>query len=203
MVQSMSSNLIADALFTKTQQRVLSLIYGNPESTFYTTEIMHYAKMGRGTISRELDRLVSSGLVHVSKQGNQRHYQANSSNPVYNELIGIIRKTFGLADVIRSALLPVTAQINCAFIYGSIAKDQATAESDVDLMVLSPSLAYADIMALLPEAEQAIKRPINPSIYTQDQINKKLTENNAFITRVMQQEKIWVTGSENDIRVVR
>jgi len=196
----MSSSLIADALFTKTQQRVLGLLYSKPEQSFYTTEIIRSAKMGRGTISRELDRLALSGLIKESKQGNQRHYQANPDNPVYNELVGIIRKIFGIADVINNALLPVKEQINWAFIYGSIAKGDANSASDVDLMVVSPSLAYADIMALLPQAEQAINRPINPSIYTQEQIEKKQQQNNAFICRVIQQDKIWLKGSENDIR---
>jgi len=195
----MESIDIADALFTKTQQRVLGLLYGKPDQTFYTTEIMRSAKMGRGTISRELERLVLSGLIRESKQGNQRHYQANSENPVFNELVGIIRKTFGIADVIRTALLPVTEQINWAFVYGSMAKGEATATSDVDIMVVSPSLAYTDIMELLPEAEQTINRPINPSIYTADQIKQKMQENNVFVSRVMQQNKIWIKGSENDI----
>ncbi|VAW63256.1 hypothetical protein MNBD_GAMMA08-678, partial [hydrothermal vent metagenome] len=97
-------------------------------------------------------------------------------------------------------LLPVTGQINWVFIYGSIAKGDATSTSDVDLMVVSPSLAYTDIMALLPEAEQAIKRPINPSIYTAEQIEQKMQQNNSFISRVMQQNKIWIKGSEDDIK---
>ncbi|VAW63585.1 hypothetical protein MNBD_GAMMA09-3 [hydrothermal vent metagenome] len=196
----MESSNIADALFTKTQQRVLGLLYGKPEQTFYTTEIMRSAQMGRGTISRELERLALSGLIRESKQGNQRHYQANPDNPVFNELLGIIRKTFGIVDVIRAALLPVTGQINWAFIYGSIAKGDATSSSDVDLMVISPSLAYTDIMELLPEAEQAIMRPINPSIYTAEQIKQKMQQNNSFISRVMQQNKIWIKGSEDDIK---
>jgi len=195
----MESINIADALFTKTQQRVLGLLYGKPEQTFYTTEIMRSAKMGRGTISRELERLELSGLIKESKQGNQRHYQANPVNPVFDELVSIIRKTFGIADVIRAALMPVTEQIDWAFIYGSIAKGDATSTSDVDLMVASPTLAYTDIMALLPDAEQMIKRPINPSIYTAEQIKQKVQEDNVFISRVMQQNKIWIKGGENDI----
>lgn len=199
----MSSIAIADTLFTKTQQRVLSLLYGKPDKTFYTTEIIRFAGMGRGTITRELDRLVSSGLVSVSQQGNQRHYSANSDNPVYEELTGIIRKTFGIADVIRAALLPVDEQINCCFVYGSIAKGEEMADSDVDLMVISPSLAYADVMALLPEAEQSIKRTINPNIYTFEQMKKKLQEKNAFISRVLDQQKIWIKGNEDDLRTIR
>jgi len=93
---------IGDALFTKTQQRVLGLLYGKPEQSFYTNEIVRLADMGRGTIRRELERLVSAGLLVVSREGNQLHYRANPRNPVYQELLAIVRKTFGVVDVIHA-----------------------------------------------------------------------------------------------------
>jgi DNA-binding transcriptional ArsR family regulator len=100
----MSNTSIGDALFTKTQQRVLGLLYGKPGQSFYTNEIVRRADMGRGTVRRELERLTAAGLVVVRREGNQHHYQANSSCPVYQELLGIVKKTFGVADVIRTAL---------------------------------------------------------------------------------------------------
>ena len=92
---------IGDALFTKTQQKVLGLLFGKPDKSFYTNEIMRWASMGRGTVSRELNRLVSAGLLSTTKRGNQIFYQANVDTPVYAELVGIIKKTFGVADEIR------------------------------------------------------------------------------------------------------
>jgi predicted nucleotidyltransferase/DNA-binding transcriptional ArsR family regulator len=195
----MPSTAIGDALFTKTQQRVLSLLYGKPDKSFYTNEIVRLADMGRGTISRELGRLVSAGLLVVSREGNQRHYRANPDNPVYNELVGIVRKTFGIADVIRAALVPVGDQIDWAFVYGSIAKGEDTSSSDIDLLVATESLAYADVMNVLTGAEQLLDRPINPSIYTIRQIKNKVRDKNAFLSRVMKQPKLWVKGSEDDI----
>ena len=79
---------IGDALFTKTQQKVLGLLFGKPDKSFYTNEIMRWVSMGRGTVSRELDRLVSAGILTSTRAGNQNHYQANMSNPVYHELVG-------------------------------------------------------------------------------------------------------------------
>lgn len=190
---------IGDALFTKTQQRVLGLLYGHPNSSFYTNEIVRRADMGRGTIRRELERLVSAGLLLVSHEGNQHHYRPNPDNPIYHELLGIVRKTFGLSDVIRTALEPVSEQIDLAFIYGSIAKGEETASSDIDLLVVTDTLAYADLMAVFTEAEQALGRPINPSIYTAKQIKNKLKQKNAFLTRVMEQPKIWVKGGEHEL----
>ena len=170
----MNATTIGDAFFAKTQQRVLGLLYGKPGKSFYTNEIVRWADMGRGTIRRELDRLVSAGLLVVTREGNQRHYRANSNNPIYHELLGIVRKTFGIADVISAGLVPVYEQIDLAFIYGSIAKGEDTASSDIDLLVVTDSLAYADLMSVLTDVEQSLGRPINPSIYTVEQIKQKL-----------------------------
>lgn len=87
---------IGDALFTKTQQKVLGLLYGRPDKSFYTNEIVRWANMGRGTICRELARLVTAGILNVSNVGNQHHYQANSHCLIYTELCGITRKMYGL-----------------------------------------------------------------------------------------------------------
>ena len=104
LVFDMQITSIGDALFTKTQQRVLGLLYGKPGKSFYTNEIMRWADMGRGTIQRELERLTAADLLSVTREGNQKHYQANRDNPVYTELLGIVRKTFGLEDVLWQAL---------------------------------------------------------------------------------------------------
>ena len=108
----MNSVSISDALFTKTQQRVLGLLYGNPHRSFYTNEVMRAAAMGRGTVRRELDRLVSAGLLCVSSMGNQRHYQANAESPVYTELLGLVRKTFAVADTLPASLRPLDDRMN-------------------------------------------------------------------------------------------
>lgn len=195
----MSVTSIADALFTKTQQRVLGLLYGKPDRRFYTNEILRWVAMGRGTVTRELAKLASAGIAVVTKEGNQQYYQANPDNPIFDELVGIARKTFGVADVIRDALKPVDEQILDAFIYGSIAKGTATAKSDIDLLVISDSLAYADLMTCLIVAEETLSRSINPSIYEQAQFKRKWKEDNAFISKVMEQPKIWLKGSEDDV----
>lgn len=199
----MYSTSIGDALFTKTQQKVLGLLYGRPDESFYLNEIVRLAGVGKGTIKRELERMQASGIVTVERIGNQNHYQANPDNPIYHELLGIVRKTFGIVDVIKAVLAPVFEQIDLAFIYGSIAKEEDTASSDIDLLVVTESLTYTDLMTVLTNAEQSIGRPINPSIYTVGQIKQKLKQKNAFLTRVMEQPKLWVKGDEDDIKEFR
>ncbi len=157
---------IADALFTKTQQRVLGLLYGKPDQSFYTNEIVRHADMGTGTVRRELDRLTRAGLLRASQTGNQRHYQADPKNPIYQELLGIARKTFGVVDILQAGLQSSLAQIELAFIYGSVAKGEDTAKSDIDLMVIAETLDYADLIEQLMPAEQQLGRPVNLAIYT-------------------------------------
>ncbi|MDH5634085.1 MAG: transcriptional regulator [Gammaproteobacteria bacterium] len=189
---------IGDALFTKTQQRVLSLLYGKPDKSFYTNEIVRWADMGRGTIKRELDRLVSAHLLVMSREGNQLHYQANSDSPIYAELQSIVRKTFGVADVIRDALIPFLGQIELAFVYGSIAKQTDQKSSDIDLMLVGEDLAYGDVMESLAPAEHSLQRPVNPTIYSRTEFESKLNEGRSFLVRVLEQPKLMIKGVIND-----
>jgi predicted nucleotidyltransferase len=193
---------IGDALFTKTQQKIMGLVFQKPDTTFYLNQIVRQAGIGKGTIKRELSKMTAAGLLTVKHIGNQTHYQANSSAPVYNELIAITRKTFGIADVIRQSLEPIKESIEFAFIYGSIAKATDTGSSDIDLMIIGNDLAYADIMNLLIHAETELQRAINPSIYNFSDFNEKLQQGNSFLTRIANQEKIIIMGNDNVIRKI-
>ncbi|MGD2118947.1 MAG: transcriptional regulator [Chromatiales bacterium] len=189
---------IGDALFTKTQQRVLALLYGKPDRSFYTNEILRWAAMGRGTISRELERLANAGLLLVRREGNQRHYQANPDNPVYGELLAIVRKTFGVAEVIRQALEPLAGQIELAFVYGSMAKANDTQASDIDLMLIGRDLQYGEVMDLLLPLEESLQRSIHPTLYDVADFQAKLKAGNSFLVRVMEQPRLMIQGGVDD-----
>lgn len=190
---------IADALFPKVRQRVLAVLFGSPDRSFYANEVIALAQSGTGAVQRELAGLSEAGLLTVSKQGNQKHYQANAAAPVFTELRGLVLKTTGLADVLRAALVPLAAQIEHAFVFGSIAKQTDTAQSDVDLLVVSDSLGYGDLFSALEVASQTLGRTINPALYTLVDFAARLQGDNAFITRVMQQPKIWLMGQETTL----
>jgi predicted nucleotidyltransferase len=190
---------IGNVLFTKTQQKVLGLLYGQPFRSFYLNEIVRLSDMGRGTIKRELERMTACGIVLQKRIGNQNHFQANDSCPVFPELLGIVRKTFGIADVLKTALTPILNDIVLAFIYGSIARYEESSESDIDLLVISDKLAYSEVMEKLIEVESSLGRPVNPTIYNQDQIKQKLKQDNAFVTRIIEQPKIWIKEDQDVI----
>jgi len=190
---------VARALFTKAQQRVLGILYGTPGRSFFVNEIIALAGCGAGAVHRELARLAETELVTVSRIGNQKHYQANASASVFAELRGLILKTSGLADVIAAALVPLASQISAAFVYGSIAKGNDTATSDIDLMVLSDSLTYADIFSAVEGAAEQLGRTINPTVYSREELSKRITQGHSFVERVLEQPKVWLIGGDGDL----
>ena len=187
---------MADALFPKVRQRVLAVLFSNPDRSFYANEVIALAQSGTGAVQRELAALLDAGLLLTTKRGNQKHFQANSAAPVFAELRGLVLKTMGLADVLRAALAPLEAQISTAFVYGSVAKQQDTAHSDIDVLIVSATLGYADVFGALEGATVQLGRKVNPTLYTPEDITKRMAQDNAFVTRILQQPKIWLIGSE-------
>jgi predicted nucleotidyltransferase len=192
---------LADALFSGTQQRVLAWLFGQPERSFYATELIGLASAGSGAVQRELARLAQSGLVTARAVGNQKHYQANPEAPIYAELCGIVQKTVGLGEPLREALAPLAARIRAAFVYGSIAKREDTASSDIDLMLISDDLAYPDLYAALEALSHRLGRTVNPTIYTPQELAKRVKRKEAFATRVLAQSKLWLIGGEDALGV--
>ncbi|WP_411885783.1 transcriptional regulator [Polaromonas sp. YR568] len=196
---TMAATSPANALFPLGRQRVLAVLFGNPGRSFYSNEVIALAQSGTGAVQRELAALSAAGLLTVSKQGNQKHYQANTQSPVFEELRSLVLKTMGLADVLRAALAPLASQIEFAFVYGSVARQQDTAQSDVDVMIVSSSLGYADVYSALENAAATLGRKVNPTLYTRAEIARRIKQDNAFVTRVLQGQKIWLMGAEDDL----
>lgn len=190
---------LGNALFTTTQQRVLGYLFGQPSRSFFANEMISLTGSGSGAVQRELKRLLESGLATVRKIGNQKHYQANPDSPIFAELSGIVQKTFGLAMPLREALTYLDNQIQAAFVYGSVAKQTDTANSDIDILILSDSLSYADVMGALAELEGQLGRQVNPTIYSSKDLSRRLQEGNAFVARMLAQPKIWLKGNEHDL----
>lgn len=191
--------IYADALFTKTQQRVLAVLFGQPERSFYANEIITLAGIGSGSVQRELAKLAAAALVTVKPIGNQKHYQANRDAPIFAELRGIVLKTFGAADVLRDVLQPLWPQIDLAFVFGSLAKGTEHAGSDVDLMVVGTIDSHAELLETLLPARAKLGREVNPTFYTPDEFMQRIREGRSFMTRVLAQPKIFVKGSESDL----
>lgn len=190
---------IADALFSKPQQHLLALFFGRPDEAFHVNQVIRESGLGSASAQRELARLESSGLIISERVGNLRQYRASRASPVFDELSAIVRKTFGVADVLRDALAPADERVKLAFVYGSVAKASDTATSDIDVLIVADDLPYGEVLALSQAAEQQLGRKTSPTVYSVEEFRRRIDEHNHFLTRVLAQPKIFVKGSEDDI----
>ncbi len=189
---------LADALFSSTQQRVLGLLFGQPDRSFFATEIIERLGAGSGAVQRELKKLADSGLVTVSRIGNRKHFQANPASPIFSELCALVRKTIGLLEPLREALEPASGAVELALVYGSVAKGTETAASDIDLLLVSDTLTLEAVYRLLGSAEQSLRRPINPTLFTSEEFKRRLRDGNPFLKRVLAGETLLLKGTLPD-----
>lgn len=192
---------VANALFSKVQQRVLALIFGHPERSFYTSEIVRNVRSGTGAVERELSRLQRSGLVSIERIGNQKHYRANHRSPVFAELQSLVVKTVALTEPLRKVLEPYSDKIKTAFVFGSVAKGADTAHSDIDVMVIGSNLSYTDLYSALQNAENELRRKVSPIFLSPEEWRRKAARKGSFISKMSALPKIFIFGSEQDIQI--
>lgn len=192
-----ASGGLAGALFSPVQQRVLGLLFGQPERRFQSAEIIQLAAGGTGAAHRQLQKLEKVGLVRVTRSGSQKYYQVNPDSPIYPELHGLVVKTVGLVEPLRAALAPFATEIELAFVFGSVAKGTEKAGSDIDLLVVSDTLSYPDLYERLQRAEAVLARPVNPTVFTRAEWKQRRSEQDSFVRRIAEQPKYLVIGSED------
>ena len=192
-----ASQTIADLLFGQTRRSVLTLLYGHADETYYLRQIARLVERSVGAVQREVRQLSDAGLITRNVRGNHVLYQVNAKNPVFNELKSLILKTAGARDVIREGLSPLRDRILSAFIYGSVARQDENANSDVDLMVIG-SAGFGEIVASLQRAQKMLGREVNPTVYTKAEFQEKLRRGNHFLTRVLEEEKLFIIGDERE-----
>jgi predicted nucleotidyltransferase len=191
---SQTKQSLIDALFPTVRKKVLGLLFGNSERSFFFNEIVSLAGSGTGAVQRELERLSDSGLVTISQVGNQKHYQANPDSPIFEELCSLIKKTVGLSEPLKDALESEREKIYLALVYGSVAKKSDNAFSDIDLLIVSDSMMLEDLYVLLSDTEKDLKRKINPTLYTKAEFDERFESKNSFLMRVLKGETILLIG---------
>ena len=195
----MNDTLLCGGLFGKTRQAVLALLYGQADSSFYTKQILDAVKIGRGTVQRELKNLTDAGIITREVQGRQVYYRANKKCPLFNELKSIVRKTFGIADVIRQSLETVADKIRVAFIFGSVARSADDKKSDIDVMIVG-RISFGDVVSLLSPAEEKLAREVNSVVYPVAEFKQRVKEDHYFVKTVLEGEKIFLIGDESELR---
>lgn len=190
---------IADAVFTQTQQRVYALLFGQPNRRFFVTELIDLAGMGRGSVQRELAKLATVGLATPSRVGNRVYYQANRDSPIFEDLCAIVRKTIGIECVVKNALKPLTGKLSLAAIYGSVANRTDTAESDIDLLLVSDDLTLESVYSALHPAEKLLGRQFHPLLYKSREYRQRRSNRDGFLAHVLEGPKIVIVGSTDDV----
>src|SRR5260370_20826334 len=174
-------NLLGEALFGETRQRVLALLYGHLDERFYQRRVIQTVGLGSGTVQRDLTRLAGAGVLARTIEGRQVYFQANRQCPVVEDLRALVRKTFGIAQTIKHALAAIANRVRVAFIFGSIATGAETSGSDVDVLIIGDDLSLTDVVSAIAEAQRDIGREINPSVYPTGEFCRKLAEGQPFL----------------------
>jgi len=188
---------VANHLLGRTRSAVLSTLLLHPEDSLHVHELARRTGASAGSLHRELRTLAELGVLLRQEVGRQVHYRANPSSPVFAELAGLLRKTAGLADVLRDALLPLGKKVALAFVFGSVAAGSERPGSDVDLMVLG-SASFADLARALAPAQAALGREVNPTVMAPRDFARKLAAGDGFARSVAKGPRIWLRGGEDD-----
>lgn len=185
---------IATALFSNSQSRVFRWLFGQPDREFHLSELRRLTGLGSASLQRELNRLSEAGLVLSDRVGNLRRFQANAKSPVYAELVALTRKTLRVQPMLREALLPLAADLQAAWIYGSVAKQTDTAQSDIDVMLVGKNLLLGKVLELLVPLETQLGRKINPTCFTPAEFKRRRAQRDSFVNRVLAQPILPLTG---------
>lgn len=188
-----STTSIGDALFGRTRQRVLTVLFGQPERRVFLNELVREAGAGKGAVQREIERLVASGLIEAASEGRQRYFRASAESPIFHEIEALVRKTFGIGDVLKVALAPLAKKIVFAGLYGSMARGTAHARSDVDLLVVG-DVDYLALSAQLVQPETALRRAVNPTVFTLSEWQRRLREDSGFARDILSRPVIPLIG---------
>jgi uncharacterized protein len=182
---------LKNLLFGSTRTALLSLFFTHTDERFHLSQVVRIVNKGRGSVQRELQNLHAAGIIKREAEGNQVYFQANIDCPFFTELKGLVIKTAGIVDIIRSTLAPLN--LDFALIYGSFAKGDERASSDVDLMV-SGSASFGDVVKVLGPAQDILGREINPIVYYPDEFDSKLKKKDSFVMSVIKGPKLMVIG---------
>ena len=194
---------IATSLFTDSQSRVFKWLFGQPERGYHLSELRRLTGLGSASLQRELNRLADAGLVRSERVGNLRRFQANPQSPVFSELVGLTRKTLGVEPLLREALLPLAPGLQGAWVYGSVAKQTDTAQSDIDVMLVGENLLLSSVLELLVPLEAQLGRKINPTCYTPAEFERRRAEPDSFVNRVLAQPILPLIGDAHEFARAR
>jgi len=192
-------NRLAELLSSRARAEIFRLLFSATGQELHVREIERRSGLNDSTLRQELRKLVRLDIVQSRRDSNRVYYSAKTENPLYPEIRNLVLKTLGLADVLKSALLD--KRVRMAFVFGSIARGEEKAGSDVDLMVIG-QLGLRDLSRLLSGVEEKIGRDVNPHVLREEEFRKRLRAKEHFVSRVMESPKIFIIGSHHELEAM-
>lgn len=189
-------SLLSQIFSSKTKAGIFHLLFGMDRQELHSREIARQTGMSLATVQQELKRLESLDLVERRKDGNRVYFKANQSHPLFKELHQLTIKTSGIIPMLREALLPVADQITYAFIFGSIARSEEKAHSDVDVMLIG-NMGLRQVAGLIGTLADTLEREINPHTQTVEEFKKRIAKGDPFIQNVAASKKLFIMGNEH------
>lgn len=186
------------ALFPTLRGDVLAATFSQPEKWWYLSELAQFVGTSPSSLQRELKALVDGGILETRREGTRAYFKANTQSPVFPELRGLIDKTAGVVPTLQEVLRPLDRRISCAFVYGSVARGDEHAASDIDLMVVG-DVGLADLTPALRKAEGRLGREVNATSYSAAEFRKKAAGKDHFLSEVLRGRKLFVKGDERDV----
>jgi len=190
-----------NSLFPRVRQGVLAATLTRPEKWWYLSELAEFLHTRPSSLQRELRSLKQSGILQLRKDGSRTYFKAETRSPIFRELRSVFEKTVGLIPTLRDALRPSAEKIVCAFVYGSIARHEEHATSDIDLMVIG-TVGLGDLAPSLRKAEKRLGREVNVTNYSIEEFRKKATEGDHFLTTVLKGSLQFVKGEQRDLDAI-
>ena len=190
-----------EALFPRVRQGILAATLTQPDKWWYLSELAESLHTTPSSLQRELAALVQNGILEQRREGTRTYFKAQTRSPIYRELRGLFDKTAGIVPALRKALAPWEARILCAFIYGSVARNEEHATSDVDLMVIG-DLGLADLTPGLRKAERGLGREVNANVFSLDEFRERVKGKDHFLISVVKGRKDFVKGSQSELDTI-
>ena len=187
-----------DALFPRTRRAILAATLMDPSREWYLSDLARHLGVPPSSLQRELAGLVDAEILRRRVDGNRVYYRAEADNPIFGDLRGLLLRTAGLKDVLAECLSEFGSRIDAAFVYGSVARGDESASSDVDLMVIG-DVGLSALAPALKQAESRLLRPVNPSVYRADEVAGKLRAGHHFLRTVLGGAKLFIVGGEDDL----
>jgi predicted nucleotidyltransferase len=188
-----------DILFgSKLRAKVLGWLFMHPDERYFVRQLTSILKEDSTNVSRELAKLASSGILDSKKEGRQKYYQVDQSCPVFAELRGLVLKTVGLVDILRSALIHLSEKILVAFVHGSFVRGTVTSDSDVDMVVVGDA-SFGEIVAALHTVQERLQREVNPVVYSAQEFREKLLQGHHFLTEIRDAPKVFLIGDDREL----